>query len=225
MAKRAQWVIDYCNSILIDEDGARWGESWLKFINSGQLLIADIFPAATSKTEVVQLAPGVEQSCPSGAIVFLGMTCNMGDDGVTPGAAIAVCEEEFLSAFSPGWMGVTASAQVENYMFDENQPTSFRVSPPVPSDVDVYAGVRYSAIPADCLSPNSLLSIADKYVAALGEWCMYLALSAETDSADPGKAQSHLTNFFNLLGVKKENRVTYSPNVRERGGHPPIEAQ
>jgi hypothetical protein len=221
MAKKVQWIIDYCNAV-VNDDGTKWGSSWLPFVNSGQLLIADIFPAATARTQAVQLAVGVEQSAPVGSLRFLGLGCNMGDDGATPGDVITLCEEEFLSGFNPSWMAATPSATIENYMFDENEPTSFRVYPPAAASV--WANVRYSAVPSDCVSESDLLTVGDKYAAPLAEWCLYLALSAETDAADPNKAASHLSTFFNLLGIKKENRVMYSPNVRERAGHPPVEA-
>ena len=224
MSKKAQWVIDYCNGIVQDDDGTKWGDSWLSFINAGQLLIADIFPAATALTEVVRLVPGVGQTCPEGAMRFLGLTVNMGT-GSTPGNAIQLCDAEFLSACVPGWMSETPSTAVEQYMFDENEPVNFRVYPPVHATTQVHVGLRYAATPTDCASFGSTLSIGDKYSAALAEWCIYMALSGETDVADPNKAQSHLTNFFNLLGIKKENRVRYSPNIRERSGYPPSEAR
>lgn len=225
MSKKAQWVFDYCNGIVQDLDGTKWGDSWLSFINAGQILIADIFPAATALTSVMQLDPGVNQSCPAGALKFLGLTVNMGDNGTTPGAAVQLCDAELLASFVPGWASATAATAVEQYMFDENEPINFRVYPPVHATTDVYVGIRYSATPTDCQSFQDLLGVSDKYSVALGEWCIYMALNGETDVADPNKAQGHLSNFFNLLGVKKENRVKYSPNVRERAGYPPSEVR
>jgi hypothetical protein len=224
MSKTAQWIINYCQKIVID-DGNRWGQSWIPFINAGQWLIADVFPSAMATTVQTQLVPGVNQSCPADSIRFLGLTNNGGVAGLTPGPVISLCDEESLSAFSPSWMAATASTTIENYMFDENEPTKFRVTPPVHASTAVYVGIRHVPAPTDCTTSSSSLSVPDKFLPALAEWCLYLALNSETDARDPNKANAHLTNFFNMMGVKQANRLKYTPNIQERAGIVPAEAQ
>ena len=213
MSKTAQWVIDYCNQI-INDDGARWGNSWLTFINTGQLLIADIFPAAVSITEPFLLDEGVDQVCPDNATRFLGLVNNLGDDGFTNGDIITICDVNSLSVFSPGWMAATPSSKVENYIFNENEPTNFKVYPPVAPDAIVYVGLQYAVAPKECTNNTSELGVPDRFAVALAEFCLHAALSSETDVRDPNKADRHLTTFFNLMGVKEANKGKYSPNVQ-----------
>jgi len=224
MSKTAQWVIDLCEKVVVDS-GTKWGDSWIPFINSGQMLIADIFPSAVAVTTSIQLSPGVDQTCPAGATRFLGMTNNQGVDGNTPGDVIFLCDEDSLSAFNPSWMATTPATTVENFMFNENEPTNFMVYPPVHDTTAVYAGIQYATAPTDCVGAYSNLGVPDRFAPALAEWCLYMALSAETDARDPAKANNHLNNFFNLLNIKTQNRIKYSPNVQDRAGTPPTEAR
>lgn len=146
-------------------------------------------------------------------------------DRIERGAAITLCDEEFLTAAVPGWTEAPVSATIENYMFDENEPTKFKVYPPASDQQTVQVAVQHVAEITECSKGSDLLSVADKYAPALAEWCLYMAYSGETDAADPNKANARLQNFFNLLGIKAENRVKYSPNVQQRAGFPPAEVR
>jgi len=225
MATKVQQIINHCQSV-VNDDLTKWPpEDWLSFVNLGQLLIAQIDNSATATTVALQLVAGVYQACPAGAIKFLGLTNNLGANGTTPGAAIPLCDSEVLSAFNPSWMAATPATSIENYMYDENEPTKFRVSPPVHGSTAVHVGCRYAAAPTECTDTASNIGIPDKFVPALVEFCLHKALSSETDASNPAIAGAHLSAFFNLMGVDERNRIKYSPNVQSRGGNPPREAR
>lgn len=223
MTTTAQQIIDSCNSV-VNDDGTKWeDDDWLSFIHAGEVIIADNIPAAVSTIVSTRLVPGALQQCPAGAGRFLALTCNNGSDGNTSGAVICLCDEAALSAFLPGWMGSTASITVENYIFDENDPTRFFVYPPVHASTPVYVGLKYAQTPARCASASVAVTVADSYAPALIEWCLACALGAETDSADPNRAAGHLNNFYNMVGLSGKARVMSSPNVHNRAGIPPRE--
>ena len=181
MAKTVQWVIDACEDIVSD-DGTRWGDAWLDFINVAQLSIAQKYPTATVKEDDVKLSPGAVQRCPDDAMAFNKLICNMGSDGTTVGKAILPCDEFALSSFNPSWMTEESGAEIFNYMPSQEDPTQYKVYPPASDTQDVYVKLEYRTVPAKCLNFSDTLSIADEFLPELVEMVAKMALSSETEA-------------------------------------------
>ena len=191
-------IVDKAEIQLLDTGNDRWAADdlfgWLK---SGQRQAAIFKPdVSVTNTSVITVA-GVKQSIPTGGIQLISITYNMGvAPGTTPGPAIELVTLETMAAFNPTWTTDTAVAVVQNYMFDDRDPTNYYVYPAQPAGVG-YVNMTYSVTPADPAAIGSAITLDDIYETVLLDYILYRA-HAE-DSAQSQFAAMRSMGYWNMF--------------------------
>ena len=203
-------LLGRASKLLQDNTNRRWPlNELLGWLTDGEREVVLYKPEAYTLNRVVQLAPGTRQEVPSGGMIFIRLTRNMGADGATPGRAVTAIDMETLDTQTPYWHTETANGEIEHYMLDERDPQRFYVTPPQPATPH-YAEVIYAAATPDIppMTPEEwavttrTISLPDSYVNPLLDYVLYRAYSKNSDSADPNRAMAYYQSFMNALGVK-----------------------
>lgn len=215
-------IIDKAAKQLTDLSGVRWTRAeLLAWLNDGQRQVTVIQPTATNTVTSVLLAAGARQLIPADGWLLLGINCNMGLDGNTPGRAVRVISRELLDAFDPDWRTVTASAVTKNYLYDLQDQLAFHVYPP--SLGTNYLQVNYSRQPANLTSESQAISIFDIYQGALLDYMLYRACAKDAEYA-PGLqlASAYAASFAAAVGAKEESEIKNSPIMELMPRNPTI---
>ena len=194
-------------------------------LNQAVKQVVLVRPDAYSSTENITLVAGTRQSLPTGALRLLNVTRNMGADGLTAGKVIKYVSQDTLDAFDPDWHTNTAKAVITGYVYDDSNPDVIYVNPP--SDATTQIEVVVSRIPAE-LDPDmddtdfndsaTVVGLKDIYVNPIMEWMFYKTFSFEASSAASIQAaNTHMTSFYNALGVKTKTDSATSPAANNAG--------
>jgi hypothetical protein len=205
---------------LQDTSYVRWSiAELLLYLNQGQKEIASFKPNASVTNASVQLVAGSKQSLPSGGLILIDVTRNMGADGATPGNAIRIVSRGILDAQIPGWhASALASATVKHYVYTPFDPTRFYVYPPQPG-TPTYVEIVYGKLPTDVAAngdplalPPGSISVDDVYGPALHNYMMYRAFSKDSEvAANAQLAQNYYTAFTGQLMGKVQGETTVKP--------------
>lgn len=195
-----------------DEEGVLYSASrLLGYLDEAQRTLVMLRPDANAEVAAVELqANSTRQTIPEGACRFLGLTRNMGSDGVTPGYAIMLVERSALDAANSAWHTRAGAAVVDNYAFNSDTPDTYYVSPPPAPGV--HAEMEYAATPATLASSDDPVSLSSVWFGPLREYVMYLAYSENaTDESQRQRAEWHLQKFYLLLGEENKAKIIYQP--------------
>ena len=206
-------IIDKAAKQLTDIAGVRWTRAeLLAWLNDGQRQIVLIQPSATNTVTAVQLAAGARQLIPSDGWLLLGINCNMGTNGTTPGRAVRLISRELLDNFDPDWRTVAASAVTKNYLYDVQDQLAFHVYPP--STGTNFLQINYSRQPANLTSESQTIEIFDVYQGALLDYIMYRACAKDAEYA-PGVALSrtYAEAFAASVGGKETAELKNTPTL------------
>lgn len=177
------------------------GVGLLDFLNAAIRAVALQRPDATARTEAIPLEPGVRQKLPKNALTLIEVLRNLGNDGETPGAAIAIMHVDVLlamSAYTP-----TASV-VQQYAYERMTNSNvFWVYPPVTDAREVFVEATYSVKPKEVVSPDDTLPVADMYMQALVHHILAAILSGDNEASNANKAQLHIGLWNNIMGIKQ----------------------
>jgi len=213
-------VLSRVRSILNDADatGYRWTDQELiDAINDAQGIIAVYRPDCFPVNEVVTLVAGSKQSIPSAGYRLLDVIRNIGSDGTTPGRAIRPTDRDTLDAYDPYWHTNTKKSEVKNSVYDERNPTTFWVNPPVNSGVKVE--LLYSKRPTTLTATNNDLAIADAYFEGIVLFVLFRAYAKEADfGGNAALANSYLNLFGGLMGMKLQKDVAFGQSLNRKGG-------
>lgn len=210
MSITCQNIVDSAEIILNDTANADFAaDDLFSFLKTCQRKAAIIKPDCSVTNASVQLSTGTKQSIPSGGIQLINVTRNMGDDGSTEGEAIQFCDIATMNDLNPDWHTDTASATVQNYMFDSKNPKSFYVYPPQPSSSQGYVEIVYAVTPADPASIAAAITLDDIYEPVLLHLLLHMAYSIDAAQSPYAyqRAQTHWNEAMTLLERKdlKEN--------------------
>lgn len=204
-------IIDKAVTQLTDLQGVRWTRAeLLGWLNDGQRQIVLIQPNATNTIAAVQLVAGTRQTIPSDGWMLLGINCNMGTNGSTPGRAVRIISRELLDNFDPNWRNATASATTKNYMYDIQDQLAYHVYPP--STGTNYLQINYSKQPANLTTESQTIELFDVFQGALLDYMMYRACSKDAEYA-PGVAlaQMYAQSFAAAVGAKEGTELKNNP--------------
>ena len=205
---KASIVTDAAAEILQDTNGVAWSPAQLvAWLNEAQRAVAVLRPDASAETDDVDLVAGTKQTLPAGSIRLLAVIRNTG------GSAIRLVERASLDDYTPDWHEADPGAAVE-YIYDEKFPTVFWVNPPSAGSVQVEAS--YAVSPADCADVNADIALDDIYQPAMLEWVLYRSYARFSDERSVGRASTHRSTFFDLLGIKEQADFKTSPKRREQ---------
>jgi hypothetical protein len=197
---------------LQDSSNIRWTQAELLFyLNQGQKEIAAFKPNASVTNASVQLVQGTKQALPSGGLILIEVTRNMGVGGATPGDAIRLVSRGVLDAQVPGWHSATASATVKNYTYSPADPTRFYVYPPQPGS-PTYVEIVYGKMPEDLDDYVDPINVDDVYAPALHNYMLFRAYSKDSEfAANSQLAAAHYTMFMQQLTGKVQGETAVAP--------------
>ncbi len=209
MAHTGLEIADMLGELLVDSGHIVWPKDTVLFpaITEAQNTIIFLRPDANPKTVVLALAQTVGQTIPADGVRFLNLTRNIG------GKAIRKVDRDALNELIPGWTIETTDSRVEHYVFDLENPMAFSVYP-TPSVGTLQAELVYAAKGTAIVSDAGTLSIADTFLAPMLEWVLYRCLIAPTSGQNAALAMQHNANFFNLLGLKRQNDIDIIQKVK-----------
>ena len=218
----AKTIIDKASIQLIDLTNIRWTRAeLLSWLNDGLRQIVTIQPSASSTTVSKQLAVGTRQYIPTDGWLLLSVYRNMGTNGTTPGRVIRIVSREILDSFNPNWNTVTATAEVRNYMYTDQDQLAFYVYPP--NTGTQYIELNYSVQPVDLTLETQPIPIFDVFQSALVDYILYRACSKDAEYA-PGVqlSQSYMATFVAAIQGKNQSEITSNPTQSLGPSSPPI---
>jgi hypothetical protein len=208
----AKTIIDKATIQLIDLTNIRWTRAeLLSWLNDGMRQTVLIQPSAASTTAVIQLQAGTRQSIPDDGWLLLNIYRNMGTSGATPGRAIRIISREILDNFNPNWNTDTATAEVRNYMYTNQDQLAFYVYPPNTGVQKIE--INYSSQLTDLTSESQVIPIFDIFQSALVDYILYRACSKDAEYA-PGVAlaQQYSSAFVAAIQGKTQSEITNDPS-------------
>ncbi len=188
---------------------------WIRFLNSGLRSLVLVRPDALPKTEPVTLVAGTRQTIPTEAFKLIDITRNMGTDGLTEGKIITPIKRETLDLTNQLWHQGTATTYIDHFTYDEENPRSFYVTPPVHAVTVVQVEMVYSIMPTTVTIVGDSIAVPDLFANPLISWMLYRAYSIDDESSDFAKGQAELQAFFNLLQVEASSSLQVAPSNKE----------
>lgn len=212
MATTVKAILDKAAKVLHDFNGLKWTRAeLLAWLNDGIRQIVVVQPDATNTIAVIKLASGTRQSLPAGGWLLLNVIRNMGTDGATPGRAVRMISRTLINGFNPSWHADTASATVNNYIYDLADQTNFFVYPP--NTGTGYVEINYSNQPANLTAETDNIPVFDIYQGALVDYILYRACTKNVDYA-PGAqlAAGFLSTFLATIEAKELSEIKLTPD-------------
>lgn len=209
-------VAQYNDELQDDSDYARIKiATWIKYANSAIRSLVLVRPDASTKTVSVQLSSGTHQDLPAEAIRLISINRNMGTDGNTPGRVIFPVDTEVFNLTFQNWHEDTAKTYIDNYMYDDQNPSSYYVTPPVHAVTAVYVEMEYSYLPDVFTATTDPIGVRDIFANPLIAWMLFRAYTVDDEEVNFQKGQTHLQEFFNLLQVELQSGLLVSPTKDE----------
>lgn len=226
MTTAASSVLHACVDTLNDVESVQWETPELvRYLNDGQREIATHRPDATSKTAVLALVAGAEQTLPSDGIKLIDLPSNASGN---KRAIRFLSNRQVLDNWSPNWQSQSQVTEIQHYLYDARRPRSFLVYPPAAVGTQVNA--VYSAYPADVVEPvegstwddvTGNISVPDIYKNCLQDYILFRAYSKDNGfAANAQRAVAHYGQFANALGIEISATVAAGP--KSAPGNPSV---
>jgi len=200
-----------------DADNVTWTtDQILAWINEAILLVASQRPDASVLHDAVQLSAGTKQTVTGRRPIRV--VRNMGADGATPGDVVHFVDMEAKDRLEPGWHSATPDTTVLEWTWDEDDPTCYYVSPPVPSSPAVWVDLVQAVDPTAMAALTDTIPLDDVYTPAVLEWVMYRVFGRDAvETPNNARSMQHLQACAQLLGVKLRGDISIKP-VHETEG-------
>jgi len=181
--------------MLLDPDGDIWtSDIKVEHINAALLAVASVRPDAVATSVLLTLTANTpRQSIPAGGYRLLNVLMNK------VGVPIKKTTREALNDTVPNWT-VTEGDAIENFAFDEENPTEFWVQPVPESALEIL--ITYAAEPTVFVAGASSIGISDIYIPAVKHYVLSECYGMQTRGADYQKSSQHMTDFYKVLGLK-----------------------
>lgn len=215
MAIAVQDVIARARKILNDDSEVRWSNDELVlWLNDCYAVLANVKPGDCSENAELTLVAGTKQTLPDGGVRLLELVRNTHPDSNQ--RSINVTDKRALNAARPRWHGEDPVLSIEQYVFDEMDPSHFYVYPPAADGAKVEA--LYVQVPRR--HPNSytaaryeLIRVPESLVPALVDHILFRAFSKDAEhAANASRAAMHAQSFSVAVGASFELDVATSPN-------------
>lgn len=207
----ASTIIDAAARELFDVDNIKWSRSeLLGFITEAQKQVAIFAPEAHATVADVALVAGAKQVIPATGWQLVDVYNNVTSGGDAR-RAVRTVSRKLLNTFNPDWMSDTASDEVQNVVFDEQDKRHYWVYPP-----NTGAGMlslAYVAVPDELTSEATALQVSDAYYTAVLEFVLFRACSKNAEfSPGPQEASRHFQLFAAAMATKSATDAANSPN-------------
>lgn len=215
-------IIQFVSTQLTDQQRFREYSHWsrqllLDYMNQGLKAIAAYRPEAYSTTGNVDLVPGTVQKLPPGS-TFTGVigvvTLDPTGKPITTPTAATMSDSALLKAFRtydscPIKYKTDANGALiyepKNVAVDENDPSIFYVTPPVPPGYSAQLAVTYEASPQDYTLAdwNAPVNITAKYYNVLLDYMQGRAYQKDTESqVSHTQGKAFMQAAYSVLGVQ-----------------------
>jgi hypothetical protein len=226
----------------------RWPEQELvNWLNDAQLAITKYLPASCARVDTIKLKTGSRQSieviqaadCKPGdgstpvnpiyGVQPLDFICNMGTDGLTPGAAIPPpVDRRILDTQRANWHAV-AGPVVYQIVYNPATPLYFFVQPAAPAVNPPWIMLGYIAKPAgipNTGAPGSelytfagsstlVISVDDVYLDDLVDYVCARAYTKNAEFAGNDSKAAFFTNrFLGSLNLRVTSLTGQNPNLK-----------
>lgn len=206
-------LIDSVAFTLQDSTNTQWTRAeLLGYLNDGQRDSCIVKPEAYVVNTSVALIAGTKQTIPTAGNAFSCIRRNMGTDGAVPGRAPRPVEIDVMDRENPNWHTQVASAVVQEYLYDKDDPKHFYVSPPQPTSGFGQVELIYFGIPAPLSAEASVITLDDIYKMVLEHYMCMRAYVKQGELQNNADAAAHRTEWLTLLGAKEK-----SENPKARG--------
>lgn len=216
-------------------------------LNDAHLAIAKFLPSAASRNDAIRLRPGtlqtIESIAPANCIPgdgssptqpilgtnLLGLTRNMGADGLTPGRVINITDQKTLDLQDPDWHLMSRAATViRSFTYNPLTPLFFNTFPPVHATTPVWAQVQFNAQPlripntgtpgnelylADSVSTETI-KVRDEFIDDLVNYVVARANMKDAEWADANKASFFTNLWLGSMNAKVTAMTGSNPNLK-----------
>ena len=202
----------------VTEAGTRWtNEELIGWLNEAYQAVVQAKPDASSVNDSVTLAAGTRQTIPSDGLRLIDVVRNTASSSDQLG--ILVTTRRALDTTRRSWHADTPSINIEQFVFDDQDPTHFYVYPPAQSGAKIE--LIYSAVPSPHSKTGGLnaiendpIKLNDSYAPVITDYILYRAYSKDAEhAANLNRAQMHLQSYMQALGSKSQNDQRISPNA------------
>lgn len=221
-----QTIINNARLVLqeVTTDGTRWTNDELGgWLNEFYQAAVSLKPDVSTVNAEVTLAAGTKQAIPAEGLRLLDVIRNT--TGKMTG--ISVTTRKSLDTVRRAWHSDTASSRIEQYIFDDLDPTTFYVYPPAEAGATVE--ILYSTVPA----PHDLTTGFTTYgleafklneasAPAATDYLLYRAFSKDAETpANLNRSRMHFQSYAQQLTGKRQADQAYSPNTPDTSANPP----
>jgi len=201
--------------------GTRWtNEELIGWLNEFYQAAVQLRPDAFSVNESLELIAGTKQAIPASGLRLLDVIRN--DDGM----AILITTRRALDSTRRTWHSDPESTFIEQFVYDELDPTRFYVYPPATAGASVE--VLYSAVPTPhdaalglSVTGLELFKLNDAYAPVATDYILYRAYSKDAEhAANLQRAQMHYQSYMQQMGAKAQSDAQASPNAFDSSANP-----
>jgi hypothetical protein len=223
MAIKGSDLVSRARVVLHDPSGGtpRWTDAeFVLWVNDACKYVATQRPDAAVVNAELTMIAGFRQSIASMAIPGVRLLDVLFE--VTTGRDVELVDRRTLGAHRPAWRN-DASGVVENYLYDNRDPTNFEVWPPAVNGAKVR--VLYTRVPVQLANTGELasvdLTINDLYSDALLNYVLFRCYAKDADATHNAELAALYLQACNAsLGVKTSADVAASPDMNSPGGKP-----
>ena len=209
----------------VTDAGTRWtNEELLGWLNEAYQAIVQIKPDASAINKSVDLVAGTRQEIPGDGMRLIDVVRNTATASQKMG--IMVTTRRSLDTTRRSWHGDTPSIDIEQYMFDDQDPTRFYVYPPAVVGAEVELIYSSTPSPHDITQgldglKNEAIRLNDSYAPVITDYILYRAYSKDAEhAANLNRAQMHMQAYMGALGQKIEVARAISPNSPDNSSNP-----
>ena len=189
---------------LSDVDKTTWSEVLLKSaLNQAIGLLLLVRPDASAKRIIHVCVDGTEQSLSAGYSRLLKVIRNVSGANNTPGRAIRMVSMHDLDRGDPNWHSTIPSTIAHEYVFDEQNPTTFWLYPPIQAGTKVQIEASQS-LPA-IASLEDDFPLDSVFAQPIKELMLYLILGDNQGSTN------HYNLAMNMLDRKSVTDTRVNP--------------
>lgn len=196
-------LIDEAARLVVDKNMIRWDKAfWVDAFNSAVRAILAIRSDALTANEDFVCVEGSTQTIPVDARFVVDVLRNKG------GAAISGnVDLKMLDDYRPEWRSEPLASAAKAWLYDDRNPTTFYMYPPVVSGTTiecVFAKVPTPITESDYDSETKC-ELNPMYDNAIIEWLVYRAFSEDAEfTANAARATTALNAFRTMLGDKSQ---------------------
>lgn len=217
-------VLTAARSILLDPivspatDGVYWTNAeMLAYYN---ILITGIISAlqeSLTKTVVLDLVAGVEQTLPDDGVRVLKITANVPYAGLKRAQIYETSAEALNDAGD--WYGKVPTRFVREVVFydPEVEALRYRVNPPNDGTGQVYGTYAYA--PAEATDPSDPFGLTEAYRLPMLNGIVGMALQKNSSKQDLPRAQWYMGQFNQGVGIKEQadQKTATKPGTNKTG--------